>query len=601
MMPNDSSSAPTNPSRRNILTSGAAALGVSLLPPAIQNAQASTERAVNAPVPPEAPPAGYNILFILVDQEHFFPRWPFPVPAREAIRKKAITFLNHQAASCVCSSARSVVYTGQHIQHTGISDNLNYIWQRDLSTDIKTIGHRLTELGYHAAYQGKWHLSATMDLTSDPLDVPLRQYQKTIASYGFKDYFGLGDLTDTTLGGYHYDDVTVSSVNTWFRTEAQALRSKGQPWYLAVNFVNPHDVMYFNSDLPTENIQGKSHAMNIARAPDDEIYRATWNDVPLPATRGQSFDAPGRPVGQKLYQQIIDLMVGPWPNEDRRWRDLQNYYFNAIRDCDRKVEAILEMLKANGFDQNTIVIFNADHGELGGHHQMRGKGTSTYRQQNHLPLMIVHPAYPGGVECAAITSQLDITPTIIGLTGKDPQTRRKASEGLKGKDFSGLLKEPGRAGKDAIRPAALFNFDMLSYQDTKWASMTIDTKKFRSADPKVQAEMLEKYPPDFSNRTSIRSIYDGQYRFSRYFAPNNFNTPTTLEMLASNNDLEVYDLTRDPDEMYNLALDIKKNGDLILALNQKTNERIADEVGVDNGDFMPIRNGKWHFPPSSTR
>ena len=77
-------------------------------------------------------PQGYNILFVLVDQEHFFPKWPFPVPAREAIKKKAVTFLNHQAASCVCSSARSVVYTGQHIQHTGIADNLNYVWQRDL-------------------------------------------------------------------------------------------------------------------------------------------------------------------------------------------------------------------------------------------------------------------------------------------------------------------------------------------------------------------------------------------------------------------------------------------------------------------------------------
>jgi len=113
--------------------------------------------------------------------------------------------------------------------------------------------------------------------------------------------------------------------------------------------------------------------------------------------------------------------------------------------------------------------------------------------------------------------------------------------------------------------------------------------------------MLEKYPPNFSNRTSIRSIYDGQYRFSRYFAPNNFNTPKTMESLVSNNDLEVYDLKNDPEEINNLALDTKKNGELILALNQMTNERIAQEVGVDNGEFMPIRNGKWHFPPQSER
>jgi hypothetical protein len=74
-----------------------------------------------------------------------------------------------------------------------------------------------------------------------------------------------------------------------------------------------------------------------------------------------------------------------------------------------------------------------------------------------------------------------------------------------------------------------------------------------------------------------------------------------MEELLAMNDLEVYDLQADPDEMANLALDPKKNGDLILALNQVTNERIADEVGVDDGSFLPIRNGKWAFPPLNER
>ena len=85
---------------------------------------------------------------------------------------------------------------GQHIQHTGIADNLNYVWQRDLATSIKTVGHRLGELGYHAAYQGKWHLSANLDLSAKAIDAPLRAYRDTIASYGFKDFFGVGDLID---------------------------------------------------------------------------------------------------------------------------------------------------------------------------------------------------------------------------------------------------------------------------------------------------------------------------------------------------------------------------------------------------------------------
>lgn len=599
---------PQDATRRQLLTSGAAMLGATLLGPAGAAGndptppQVSPAASASAPTrPPDTPPGGYNILFILVDQEHFFQKWPFPVPARESIKKKAITFTNHQAAACVCSSARSVIYTGHHIQQTGIGDNLNYLWQKDLSTTIKTIGTRLSELGYHAAYQGKWHLSYNMDQAKQVLDVPLKKYQQIIDSYGFKDYFGVGDLTDGRLGGYTYDDMTTSSAITWLRTEAESLREKGQPWYLAVNFVNPHDVMYFNSDLPNESVQGKKHALPIARAPKDELYAATWDNVPLPRSRTQSFEAFGRPKGHKLYQQTQNIMVGTWPNEDRRWRALRDFYFNCIRDCDRQVERVLATLKNNGMDRNTIVIFTSDHGELGGSHQMRGKGVSTYRQQNHLPLMIYHPAYPGGMDCEAVTSQLDLAPTIIGLTGKDGAARAKASAGLKGRDFSGLLKNPSQAKADTVRPAALFSYDMLSYQDPVWASMTIDSPPFNSMTRIQQIQELEKYPPNFTNRISIRSIWDGRYRFSRYFSPIRFNMPSTPGELFANNDVEVYDTQADPEEVINLAIHPKKNEALILALNQTLTTRIYEEVGVDDGSFLPIRNGKWVFPPATDR
>ena len=87
---------------------------------------------------------------------------------------------------------------------------------------------------------------------------------------------------------------------------------------------------------------------------------------------------------------------------------MQNYYFNCIRDCDRHVVQLLEELKANGLDEKTIVVFTADHGELGGAHQMRGKGCNAYKEQNHVPLMIVHPAYPDGASTKAVSSQIDL-------------------------------------------------------------------------------------------------------------------------------------------------------------------------------------------------
>jgi arylsulfatase A-like enzyme len=112
---------------------------------------------------------------------------------------------------------------------------------------------------------------------------------------------------------------------------------------------------------------------------------------------------------------------------------------------------------------------------------------------------------------------------------------------------------------------------------------------------------LIKIEPDFHDRCAIRSAFDGRYRFSRYFSPLEFNTPTTYESLIAKNDLELYDLQEDAEEVRNLASDPKVNGDLIMAMNAKLNGRIAEEVGDDNGSFVPIRNGNWFFPPKSER
>ena len=202
-----------------------------------------------------------------------------------------------------------------------------------MSTDVATVGERLRKLGYHAAYQGKWHLSGNIDSAHKPVDAPMLRYRDIIETYGFDDFLGLGDLIDGPIGGYMHDNFATTSAVTWLRTKARELKAKGQPWFMAVNFVNPHDVMYVNSDAPGEVVQGKYAAYPIDRPPQNEIYLAEW-DVPLPATRSQALDAPGRPRAHYNYQATQDILLGQWPNEDRRWRVLQNYYFNCIRDCD---------------------------------------------------------------------------------------------------------------------------------------------------------------------------------------------------------------------------------------------------------------------------
>jgi arylsulfatase A-like enzyme len=217
----------------------------------------------------KTPPPGYNILFIFVDQEHFFDKWAFPVPGREFLKKNGTSFTNHQSASQVCSSARSTVYTGQHIQHIGVFDNMGLPWQPNMSTDVVTIGHRLQQIGYHAAYQGKWHLSENLDAAHRPVEASLLKNREIIESYGFVDFLGVGDLIDGPLGGYSYNDFSATSAVAWLRTKAHELKAQGKPWFMAVNLVNPHDVMWVNSDAPGEmcRARGRRPIQSSSRPP----------------------------------------------------------------------------------------------------------------------------------------------------------------------------------------------------------------------------------------------------------------------------------------------------------------------------------------------
>jgi arylsulfatase len=82
-------------------------------------------------------------------------------------------------------------------------------------------------------------------------------------------------------------------------------------------------------------------------------------------------------------------------------------------------------------------------------------------------------------------------------------------------------------------------------------------------------------------------VFDGRYKFSRYFAPVDRNSPATIDDLYQANDVELFDLQSDPEETINLAADREKHKDLIAAMSTKLESAIKAEVGVDDGREMP--------------
>ena len=67
-----------------------------------------------------------------------------------------------------------------------------------------------------------------------------------------------------------------------------------------------------------------------------------------------------------------------------------------------------------------------------------------------------------------------------------------------------------------------------------------------------------------------------------------FNTPQTLDEILRNNDIQLFDLESDPNEMRNLAIEPEKNQATILRMNGLLNDLMAKEVGVNDGQFLPL-------------
>ena len=90
-----------------------------------------------------------------------------------------------------------------------------------------------------------------------------------------------------------------------------------------------------------------------------------------------------------------------------------------------------------------------------------------------------------------------------------------------------------------------------------------------------------------TTRGLIRGVFDGRYKFGRYFRVTEHHEPRDWDTLVAHNDLELYDTADDPDEIVNLAATPDAHKARILELNAKVNALIDAEVGADDGAMYP--------------
>ncbi len=542
----------------------------------------------NAQPQPNRKPAGeskpgFNIVFVFGDQERYFANWPknLSLPGHERLDRTGVTFENHYTSAIMCTPSRSVLLTGLQTADNRMFDNTDMPWVKNLSADVPTIGHMLRKAGYYTAYKGKWHLNKEFDMQE-----PEKLFTREMDAYGFSDYIGVGDLIGHTLGGYQFDHLIAGSAITWLRRVGRPLSNEGKPWSLFVSLVNPHDIMYFNTDVPGHKVQDTGKLLkHAATAPDHEFYKATW-DLPIAPTLREAMDAQGRPPAHGEFLKVWNHVLGHIPLEEERWRRFNDFYINSIRTMDLQIANILRELDALGLADRTIIVFTADHGEMAGAHGLHGKGPFAYEENIHIPLIVRHPDVKGGQSCRALSSHIDLVPTLLAMAGvSDSQKSEFAGRNLPGKDLMPVLGKPASADLHAAREGILFTYSALLTNDA--GLIAVAGEAIAAGKNPKESMKASGFKPDMKKRGSVRTVFDGRYKFSRYFAPVERNKPASIDDLYQANDVELFDLQTDKLETKNLAPDREKNADLIATMSRKLESIINAEIGKDDGREMP--------------
>lgn len=146
----------------------------------------------------------------------------------------------------------------------------------------------------------------------------------------------------------------------------------------------------------------------------------------------QAFEDIGSDAPEFLFMQYFDphapyvapkpewLMFRDWEfsyNPGNALKFITNRYDEMVRYSDRQIGRLLDTLDMRGWLDNAVVIITADHGEELGERGRVSHGYTLYDEVTHVPLIIFGKGVPQGERMHAVTSSIDILPTILALGG----------------------------------------------------------------------------------------------------------------------------------------------------------------------------------------
>jgi len=320
-------------------------------------------------------------------------------PNMDRLAAEGIRFTHFASQSPVCVPSRATIMTGMYQSAHQV------LPLTPMDVDTTYLAEAFVDGGYSTGYAGKWHLNG-ISFFGNKAD---EGYVPPDARAGFQEWDAYDSGTDhdrpTTFDetqdppllvdvpGY---DWTPSYYSDVFLDFAERHASDDEPWMYFLSYALPH----------------------------------------RPEEAPQEFLDMFPPASMDLFGLAPELEGNITPEEEQRFREILQAYYAQISFLDSEIGIVLDGLEALGLDDDTLVVYFSDHGELLGSHyfDVRDVGSPLgddpeiffrakslpYAASIRAPLIMRWPGnIPAGLEVDALMSTVDFPMTILDLAGLD--------------------------------------------------------------------------------------------------------------------------------------------------------------------------------------
>ena len=113
---------------------------------------------------------------------------------------------------------------------------------------------------------------------------------------------------------------------------------------------------------------------------------------------------------------LRDEALAPFPRTEKAVQVHRKEYYALVSHLDAQIGRILEKLKAIGQEENTLIVFTADHGLAVGHHGLMGKQNMNDHSLR-VPFTMAGPGVPADATVSVPIYLQDVVPTTLELAG----------------------------------------------------------------------------------------------------------------------------------------------------------------------------------------